>query len=70
MAAIVANWRDLPAIFGKWTTVLARFPRWSQAGVRARLFQALAETPDFEYVLIDSTISKVHADARSAKKGG
>ncbi|KFJ27049.1 hypothetical protein DO77_591 [Brucella suis] len=34
-----------------------------------RLFHALADTPDFEYVLIDSTISKVHADAAGAKGG-
>jgi len=29
----------------------------------------MADTPDFEYVLIDSTISKVHADASGAKGG-
>lgn len=28
----------------------------------------MADTPDFEYVLIDSTISKVHADASGAKE--
>ena len=33
------------------------------------LFHAMADTPDFEYVLIDSTISKVHADASGAKGG-
>ncbi|WP_277583907.1 IS5 family transposase, partial [Brucella melitensis] len=59
MAANAAHWRDLPATFGKWTVVHARFRRWSHAGVWERLFHALADTPDFEYVLIDSTISKV-----------
>jgi hypothetical protein len=34
-----------------------------------RVFKALADTPDFEYVMIDSTISKVHADATGAKGG-
>jgi hypothetical protein len=29
----------------------------------------MADTPDFEYVLIDSTISKVHADATGATYG-
>ncbi|EPZ75181.1 hypothetical protein M798_15430 [Brucella melitensis ADMAS-G1] len=67
MAANAAHWRDLPATFGKWTAVHARFRRWSHAGVWERLFHALADTPDFEYVLIDSTISKVHADAAGAK---
>ena len=55
--------------FGKWSGVHARFRRWSHAGVWERLFHAFADTPDFEYVLIDSTVSKVHADAAGAKGG-
>ena len=69
MAGNAARWRDLPVVFGKWTGVHARFRRWSHAGVWERLFHALADTPDFEFVLIDSTISKVHADATGAKGG-
>ena len=69
MAGNAARWRDLPEVFGKWTGVHARFRRWSHAGVWERLFHSLADTPDFEYVLIDSTISKVHADAAGAKGG-
>ena len=69
MAGNAARWRDLPAVFGKWSGVLARFRRWSHAGVWQRLFQTWADTPDFEYVLIDSTIAKVHADAAGAKGG-
>ncbi|MGU3401711.1 IS5 family transposase, partial [Brucellaceae bacterium D45D] len=69
MAGNAAHWRDLPEVFGKWTAVHARFRRWAQAGVWERLFHVLADTPDFEYVLIDSTISKVHADACGAKGG-
>lgn len=69
MAGNAARWRDLPDLFGRWSGVHARFRRWSQAGVWQRLFHALADTPDFEYVLIDSTISKVHADASGAKGG-
>lgn len=34
-----------------------------------RLYKALSVDPDFEYVLIDATISKVHADATSQKGG-
>ena len=69
MAGNAARWRDLPEVFGKWTGVHARFRRWSHAGVWERLFQSLADTPDFEYVLIDSTILKAHADASGAKGG-
>ena len=69
MAGNAARGRDLPEAFGKSTGVHARFRRWSHAGVWERLFHSLADTPDFEYVLIDSTISKVHADAAGAKGG-
>lgn len=69
MAGNAAHWRDLPEVFGKWAGVHARFRRWSRNGVFESLFHALADTPDFEYVLIDSTISKVHADATGAKGG-
>ena len=69
MAGNAARWRDLPEVFGKWSGVHARFRRWSHAGIWERLFHSMADTPDFEYVLIDSTISKVHADASGAKGG-
>ncbi|MFB9048093.1 IS5 family transposase [Sphingobium indicum] len=69
MAGNAAHWRDLPDIFGKWTAVHARFRRWSRNGVWEGLFHAMADTPDFEYVMIDSTISKVHADASGGKRG-
>jgi transposase len=69
MAGNAARWRDLPEVFGKCTGMHARFRRWSHAGVWERPFHSLADTPAFEYVLIDSTISKVHADAAGAKGG-
>lgn len=69
MAYNAARWRDLPPEFGKWTSVHARFRRWSLAGVWENLFKALTQDPDFEYILIDSTICKAHADATGAKGG-
>ena len=66
-AAAFLGWHTVQ--LGKWSGVHARFRRWSHAGVWERLFHAMADTPDFEYVLIDSTISKVHADATGAKGG-
>jgi transposase len=62
-------WRDLPPEPGHWKSVYTRFRRWSRAGVWDSLFNALKEAPDFEFVLIDATISKVHADATSQKGG-
>lgn len=47
--------------------VHSRFRRWTISDVWHNLFKALSQSPDFEYVLIDATISKVHADASGAK---
>jgi transposase len=47
--------------------VHARFRRWAIAGVWERLFKELSADPDFEYVLIDSTIRKAHEDATGAR---
>jgi transposase len=39
-----APWRDLPDIFGPYTTCYNRFVRWRRAGVRAKIMSALAGT--------------------------
>ena len=62
-------WRDLPPVFGRWNSVFQRFGRWSKDGVWLRLFEALADDPDFEYLIIDSTIVRAHQHA-TGKKGG
>ena len=64
-----APWRDLPAMFGNWNSVFQRFRRWARKGVFERLFQALRGEPDFEYVIADGTISRVHQKATGAKGG-
>ncbi len=69
LARGASPWRDLPPELGHWKSVYTRFRRWSRAGVWERLFKALSTDPDFEYVLVDATISKVHADATSQKGG-
>jgi putative transposase len=63
-------WRDLPEVFGPWNSVFRRFSRWSQKGVWWRLFEATADDPDFEYLIVDSTIVRAHQHASGAKKGG
>ena len=64
-----APWRDLPATFGEWNSVFRRFSRWSRKGVWHRIFAALSDDPDFEYLIIDSTIVRAHQHASGAKGG-
>ena len=64
-----APWRDLPPAFGNWNSVFQRFRRWAKKGSWERIFQALVENPDFEYLIIDSTIVRAHQHAAGAKKG-
>lgn len=62
-------WRDLPEVFGEWNSVFRRFSRWSGKGVWQRIFLALSDDPDFEYLIIDSTIVRAHQHASGAKGG-
>jgi transposase len=50
-------------------SVFQRFRRWAKKGVWERLFKALAEDPDFEYLIIDSTLVRAHQHAAGAKSG-
>jgi len=64
-----APWRDLPEAFGDWNSVFRRFSRWSIKGVWWRIFEAMSDDPDFEYLIVDSTIVRDHQHAAGAKKG-
>ena len=61
------SWRDLPEAFGKWN--FQRFRRWVKAGVFDRIFETLSDDTDFEYVIVDGTIVRVHQHGTGAKGG-
>ncbi len=64
-----APWRDLPETFGNWNSAFRRFSRWSAKGVWHRIMTAMADDPDFEYLILDSTIVRAHQHAAGAKRG-
>ena len=63
------SWRDLPEAFGDWNSVFWRFSRWSIKGVWRQIFEAMSDDPDFEYLIVDSTIVRAHTPP-GRKKGG
>ncbi len=64
-----APWRDLHERFGNWNSVFRRFRRWALKGVFESLFKTLSGDPDFEYVMIDGTIVRVHQHGAGARGG-
>jgi transposase len=71
MARSGGRWRDLPERYGAWQNVKRRYYLWVEAGVLEALFERLSADPDTEWVMLDATIVKAHAQAGGArhKKG-
>jgi transposase len=65
-----ARWSDLPDRYGKYKTVHKRFTRWARAGVWEGIFAMLSRDRDNEYLMIDSSIVRAHAQAATGQKGG
>jgi transposase len=71
MARSGGRWRDLPAErFGPYQTVKRRYYRWVENGALDRLFEAVSREPDLEWLMIDATITHIHAAGARRKKGG
>jgi transposase len=64
-----AHWQDLPERYGKWKSVHKRFTRWAEAGVWEKVFASLTGDPDNQYLMLDTTLVRVHQQAASGKGG-
>lgn len=64
-----AHWCDLPERYGKWKSLHQRFSRWAKAGVWDRVFEALIDDVDNEYLMLDTTLVRAHQQAATGKGG-
>jgi putative transposase len=64
-----ARWEDLPERYGKYKSVHKRFTRWAKAGVWEKVFDSLTADPDNQYLMLDSTLVRVHQQAAGGKGG-
>jgi transposase len=62
--------RDLPDIFGPYTTSYKRFVRWRRAGVWAKIMNALAGSHDAAVQMIDTSIVRVHRHGACITRNG
>ena len=62
-----AYWQHLPERYGKWKSVHARFTRWAKAGVWEKVFAELIKDRDNKYLMLDTTLVRVHQQAASGK---
>jgi len=64
-----ARWSDLPPRYGAYKSVHKRFTRWAAKGVWERIFHSLTQDRSNEYLMIDSSIIRAHAQAATGKGG-
>lgn len=62
------RWRDLPEDrFGPYQTAKRRYYRWIEQGVFARIFEAVSDDPDMEWLAIDATVIRAQAQAAGGR---
>jgi transposase len=65
----VAPWRDLPPDYGDWKNTHRRFSRWRSQGAWERLLEIVVQEPDYQWLMIDATHTKVRPHTAGAKGG-
>jgi transposase len=68
MARSGGRWRDLPVRFGPFERAKKRYYRWLAQGVLDQVFEAVAAEPDLEWVMLDATVIRAHAQAAGARR--
>jgi transposase len=70
-----APWEDLPARYGKRSTVSTRYYRWIDQGIWDRIYTAVQAQADADGALdwelhhVDATVIRAHQHAAGAKQG-
>lgn len=62
------RWRDLPDRFGPYQTAKRRYYRWVEQGVIDRIFTAVSDDPDIEWLAIDATVIRAQVQAAGAQR--
>ena len=68
MARSGGRWRDLPERYGDYQTVKRRYYRWIEMGVLEKLFAAMSEQADLDWVSVDSTSIRAQPQAAGARR--
>lgn len=63
-----AQWRELPAYYGKWRSVHKRFEAWSGKSLWNQILEHFTEEYDGESLMIDATIVRAHPCAAGYEK--
>lgn len=61
--------RDIPPDYRSWKNIHRPFCRWRDKGIWENLLNVVISDPDFEWLMIDASHSKVHPHAAGAVGG-